>query len=280
MREIDVSIITEKIAQLCIKANKNLPTDVLEAIQVAKSNETWPIAKETLDYIEQNVEQANKNDLPICQDTGMAVVFIELGQDVHLIGGLLEDAVNKGVALGYEEGYLRKSVVADPLSRINTKNNTPALLTVHLVAGDKIHITVAPKGFGSENMSRVAMLKPAQGRQGIIDFILETVKLAGPNPCPPIVLGVGIGGSFDKVTLLAKEALLQPINISNTDSYYASMENEVLEKINVLGIGPAGYGGKSTALSVAIKSMPTHIAALPVAVNISCHVTRRADITI
>ena len=233
------------------------------------------MAKDTLDVLCDNMCAAKESGLPVCQDTGMACVFLEIGQDVHITGDLY-GAINAGVADGYVEGYLRKSVVADPLRRVNTENNTPALITVDLVPGDKVQLTVAPKGFGSENMSRLKMLKPADGADGVKDFVIETVKLAGANPCPPIILGVGIGGSFDKVAQLAKHALLRPIDQPNPDEYYAAMERELLERINALGIGPQGFGGRTTALGVNIETMPTHVAGLPVAVNVSCHVTRRA----
>lgn len=277
MREVDVHQITKAVAAACQKANQSLPPDVETALAQAAKTEPWPLAQQTLGQLRLNLANAAENRLPICQDTGMACVFIELGQDVHLTGGDLEEAVNEGVRQGYAEGWLRKSVVADPLLRQNTGDNTPALLTVHIVPGQTVSITVAPKGFGSENMSRIAMLKPADGRQGVVDFVLETVRLAGANPCPPIVLGIGIGGSFDKVALLAKQALLRPLNQHNPAPYYAQLEAELLNKINELGIGPAGYGGKTTALGLAIETMPTHIAGLPVAVNVSCHATRRAS---
>ncbi|MDL2324970.1 fumarate hydratase [Ruminococcaceae bacterium OttesenSCG-928-A16] len=280
MREIDVQHITDAVANMCIQANQYLPPDVQTTLHAAQRAEHWPLATRTLAQINMNLAQAADKQLPICQDTGMACVFIELGQDVHLTGGNLDDAVNEGVRRGYTEGYLRKSVVQDPIRRGNTGDNTPALLTVHIVPGQQVNITVAPKGFGSENMSRIAMLKPAQGREGVVDFVLETVRLAGPNPCPPIVLGVGIGGSFDKVALLAKQALLRPLNQPSQTPYYAQLEAELLEKVNQLGIGPAGYGGKTTALDVAIETMPTHIAGLPVAVNVSCHATRRASVVL
>lgn len=280
MRIIDTKEITNVVAHLCIEANRILPPDVQMALTNAVQEEKWPLAKQTLQELEKNAKEARAQELPICQDTGMACVFIELGQDMHLEGPLLEDAVNEGVRKGYEEGYLRKSVVADPIRRGNTGDNTPALLTLHMVAGEKIKITVAPKGFGSENMSRIAMLKPADGREGVCDFVLETVRLAGPNPCPPIIVGVGIGGSFDKAALLAKQALLRPLDVPHPDTYYAQMEQELLEQINKQGIGPAGYGGKTTALGLAIETAPTHIAGMPVAVNISCHVTRRASVEI
>ena len=215
--------------------------------------------------------------MPICQDTGMACVFVEIGQEVHIVGGLLQDAINEGVRRGYDEGFLRKSVVKDPIHRVNTKDNTPAIIYYDIVSGDKIKITVAPKGFGSENMSRIKMLKPSDGLQGVKDFIIETVKLAGPNPCPPIVVGVGIGGTFDKAAYLAKKALIRPLNKRNDEKFYSDLEEELLETINKLGIGPQGFGGKTTALGVNIETYPTHIAGLPVAVNINCHVTRHKE---
>ena len=215
--------------------------------------------------------------MPVCQDTGMACVFVEVGQEVHIVGGLLQDAINEGVRKGYDEGFLRKSVVKDPINRVNTKDNTPAIIYYDIVGGNKIKITVAPKGFGSENMSRIKMLKPSDGVNGVKDFVLETVKLAGPNPCPPIVIGVGIGGTFDKAAYLAKKALIRPINKNNDEKFYSDMENELLESINELGIGPQGFGGKTTALGVNIEVYPTHIAGLPVAVNINCHATRHKE---
>ena len=214
---------------------------------------------------------------PICQDTGMACVFLEIGQDVHIIGGLLEDAINEGVRRGYDEGFLRKSVVKDPINRINTKDNTPAIIYYDIVEGDTFHITLAPKGFGSENMSRIKMLKPSDGLQGVKDFIIETIKLAGPNPCPPIVIGVGIGGTFDKAAYLSKKALIRPLNVRNKDEFYSNLEKELLEDINNLGIGPQGFGGKTTAIGLNIETYPTHIAGLPVAVNINCHATRHKE---
>lgn len=215
--------------------------------------------------------------MPICQDTGMACVFVEIGQEVHIVGGLLEDAINEGVRRGYNEGFLRKSVVKDPIDRINTKDNTPAIIYYDIVKGDKLKITVAPKGFGSENMSRIKMLKPSDGLQGVKDFVIETVKLAGPNPCPPIVIGVGIGGTFDKVAYLAKKALIRPLNKKNSNQFYSDLEKELLDAINKLGIGPQGFGGKTTALGLNIETYPTHIAGLPVAVNINCHATRHKE---
>ena len=274
MRIINSELIIETVAQLCIKANRELPADVLEAIKNAEKTETWPEAKRILGLLSDNVALAGEKCLPICQDTGMACVFLELGQNVH-IDGDLEEAVNNGVRRGYGEGYLRKSVVCDPLRRINTGDNTPALLSVKLVPGESLRITVMPKGFGSENMSALKMLKPADGVEGVKRFVLETVEKAGANPCPPIIVGVGIGGSFDKAAYLAKHALLRPLDKPNRDEYYAALEKELLDKINALGIGPQGFGGKTTALAVLIESMPTHVAGLPVAVNISCHATRR-----
>ena len=279
MREISAELIGNEITRLCIEANLRLPADIQKAMEQARENEPWPVASDTLQVLCDNMRVAQSRTLPVCQDTGMACVFLEIGQDVHIQGDL-KTAVNAGVARGYTEGYLRKSVVKDPLRRVNTEDNTPAMLTVDLVPGDKVKITVAPKGFGSENMSRLKMLRPADGAEGVIDFVLETVRLAGSNPCPPIVLGVGIGGTFDKAALLAKHALLRPIDEPNPDEYYAQMERELLERINALGIGPQGFGGKSTALGVNIETLPTHVAGLPVAVNISCHVTRRASVEI
>ena len=215
--------------------------------------------------------------MPICQDTGMACIFIEIGQEVHIVGGALEDAINEGVRRGYDEGFLRKSVVKDPINRVNTKDNTPAIIYYDIVPGNKLKITVAPKGFGSENMSRIKMLKPSDGLQGVKDFIIETVKLAGPNPCPPIIIGVGIGGTFDKAAYLAKKALIRPLNKRNDEKFYGDLEEELLETINKLGIGPQGFGGKTTALGINIETYPTHIAGLPVAVNINCHATRHKE---
>jgi fumarate hydratase subunit alpha len=275
MRDISAEKIEEAVARLCIEANRTLPPDVERAIAAAQNSESWPGARDTLELLRENMRIARQKELPVCQDTGLACVFAEIGQDVHITGSF-EDAVNSGVRRGYEDGYLRKSVVADPLRRVNTGDNTPAAVTVHLVPGDGLKITVAPKGFGSENMSRLAMLKPSDGEEGVKNFIIDTVRLAGPNPCPPVILGVGIGGTFDKVAYLAKKALLRPLDRPNPDPYYAAMERELLEKINALGIGPQGFGGRTTALGLAIETMPTHVAGLPVAVNMSCHVTRRA----
>ena len=276
MKIISAAQITQAVAELCIRANRELPPDIERAMRLAEKNEPWPIGADTMSVLCRNIDAARENCLPICQDTGCACVFAELGQDVHIEGDF-EAAVNAGVSRGYTEGYLRKSMVQDPLRRGNTGDNTPAAITVRLVPGDSLKLTVAPKGFGSENMSRLAMLKPADGVEGVKRFVLETVKLAGPNPCPPIVLGVGIGGTFDKVAFLAKHALLRPIDEPNPDPFYAALEKELLEEVNALGIGPQGFGGKTTALGLNIETMPTHVAGLPVAVNISCHVTRRAS---
>lgn len=274
MRNIDAKLIEDTVARLCIEANLCLPDDVTAAIERAENEEPWDGAKKILSLLGDNVRIASEKMLPVCQDTGMACVFLELGQDVH-IDGNIEEAVNNGVRRGYGDGYLRKSVVCDPLRRVNTGDNTPALLSVKLVPGESLRITVMPKGFGSENMSALKMLKPADGVEGVKRFILETVEKAGANPCPPIIVGVGIGGSFDKAAYLAKHALLRPLDEPNHDEYYAALEKELLSGINALGIGPQGFGGKTTALAVLIESMPTHVAGLPVAVNISCHATRR-----
>lgn len=276
IREVNAVAITDAVEELCIRANTQLPPDVKQALDNAYAAEPWPLARQTLELLQQNLCVAAGKDLPICQDTGMACVFIELGQDVH-INGNLDEAVNEGVRRGYEKAYLRKSITADPLQRVNTGDNTPAFLTVHLVPGDVCKITVAPKGAGSENMSRLTMLKPADGVQGVKDFVMETVKQAGANPCPPIVLGIGIGGSFDKCAALAKKALLRPLDQPNADPYYAALEKELLDAINATGFGPQGFGGATTCLGVCIERLPTHVACLPVAVNVSCHVTRRAS---
>ena len=277
MREIHISKIIDTVKELCIEANYYLSNDVKRALCNAKENETWPLAENILDQIILNSDIAKNENMPICQDTGMACIFIDIGRDVHIVGGLLDDAINEGVRRGYEEGFLRKSVVKDPINRINTKDNTPAIIYYNMVAGDKIKITVAPKGFGSENMSRIKMLKPSDGLQGVKDFIIETVKLAGPNPCPPIVIGVGIGGTFDKAAYLAKKALIRPLDKRNEDKFYSDLEEELLDTINKLGIGPQGFGGKTTALGLNIETYPTHIAGLPVAVNINCHATRHKE---
>ncbi|MHC1720013.1 MAG: fumarate hydratase [Clostridiaceae bacterium] len=280
MKEIHTDKIKEAVKKLCMEANFFLPADVKESIIKAKENETWPMAIDILDKIMENIDISKEEMVPMCQDTGMACVFLEVGQEVHITGGSVEDAVNEGVRLGYSEGYLRKSVVKDPIKRENTGDNTPAVIYYNIVPGDKLKIMVAPKGFGSENMSRIKMLKPADGIEGVKDFIINTVKEAGPNPCPPIVVGVGIGGTFDRAALMAKKALTRPLDEKNADPYYSELEKELLEKINKLGIGPQGFGGKTTALAVNIETFPTHIAGLPVAVNINCHVTRHGEIVL
>lgn len=274
MREIEVSQITDTVERLCIEANEHLPADVKAAILHSLDCEDGAVAKDVLDHIVENYEIADKEHVPICQDTGMACVFLEIGQDVHLVGGDLTEAIHEGVRRGYEKGYLRKSVVGDPIRRGNTGDNTPAMIYTEIVPGEQVAITVGPKGFGSENMSAIRMLKPSAGLQGIKDFILETVEAAGPNPCPPMVVGVGIGGTFDKAALLAKKALMRPLDTAHPDPFYADLEKEMLQKINELGIGPQGFGGRTTALGLNIETLPTHIAGMPCAVNISCHVTR------
>lgn len=277
MKTINVNEIIKTVKELSIEANYYLPNDVKEAIEKAEKNEKWTIANNILNKILENSQIASAEKMPICQDTGMACVFIDIGQDVHITGGSLEEAINEGVRQGYAEGFLRKSVVKDPLHRVNTNDNTPALIYYNMVPGDKVKITVAPKGFGSENMSRIAMLKPSDGLEGVKNFVLETVRMAGPNPCPPIVIGIGIGGSFDKAAYLAKKALIRPVNENNTDEFYGNLEKELLEEVNKIGIGPQGFGGKTTALALNIETYPTHIAGLPVAVNINCHATRHKE---
>ncbi len=277
MREISAETITSAVQEMCIEANIKLPDDVAGRIRERSACEPWPQAKDTLEKLVENFTIARDENVPVCQDTGIAVVFVELGQDVHIAGAWLNDAINEGVRRGYDKGFLRKSVVADPLRRKNTGDNTPALIHVDIVPGDKLKITVAPKGFGSENMSRLAMLPPSAGEKGVKDFVVETARTAGPNPCPPIVIGVGIGGSFDKVALLAKKALQRSVDVPNPDPYYAAMEKELLDRVNALGIGPQGFGGGTTALGVNIETLPTHIAGLPVAVNVNCHVTRHVS---
>ena len=279
MKTISAAEITQIVARLPIQANTHLPPDIVAALDRTRRDEPWPLARETLGLLWDNLELAEEKSLPICQDTGMACVFVELGQDVHIEGNF-EQAVHEGVRQGYGEGYLRKSIVGDPLRRVNTEDNTPAAITLRLVPGDGCRITVAPKGFGSENMSRLGMLKPADGVEGVKNFVVETVRLAGSNPCPPIVLGVGIGGSFDKVAYLAKHALLRPIDQPNPDPFYADLERDLLRAINALGVGPQGFGGQTTCLGLSIETAPTHVAGLPVAVNVSCHVTRRATATL
>ncbi|ABB15244.1 MULTISPECIES: fumarate hydratase [Carboxydothermus] len=279
MRIIEAAQITEAVAQLAIKANYYLNPDLYEALVKGREMEESPIGKEIFEILIKNAEIAREEEMAICQDTGMAVVFMEIGQDVHIVGGNLEDAVNAGVAKGYLEGYLRKSVVEEPLfNRVNTKNNTPAVIHVSIVPGDKVKIVLAPKGFGSENMSALRMFKPSDGIEAIKKFVVDTVVNAGSNPCPPIVIGIGIGGTMEKAALLAKKALIRPLNIRNSHPQYAALEQELLELVNNTGIGPQGLGGRITALAVNIEWFPTHIAGLPVAININCHATRHAEI--
>ena len=280
IRTIRVEEITKNIKEMCIEANHFLSPDMAEAMKCAEKNEEAPLGKQILEQLQENLKIAGEDMIPICQDTGMAVVFLEIGQDVHLEGGALEDAVNEGVRQGYVEGYLRKSVVGDPLIRENTKDNTPAVLHTRIVDGDQVKIKVAPKGFGSENMSRVFMLKPAEGIEGVKDAVLTAVKDAGPNACPPMVVGVGIGGTFEKCALMAKEALTREVGSHSEIEYVKELEEELLTKINSLGIGPGALGGTTTALAVNINTYPTHIAGLPVAVNICCHVNRHVIRTI
>ncbi len=280
MRAIHFEQIVQVVADACIKANCSLPDDVACALRHARETEPWPVAQATLDVILKNLEIGVADQVPLCQDTGAACVFVELGQDVRIEGGLLVDAINEGVRKGYGEGYLRKSMVADPLRRVNTKTNEPALIHTDVVEGDGLRITVAPKGAGSENMSKIKMLKPADGREGVIEFVLDAVRAAGPNPCPPIVVGVGIGGNFDHCAKLAKKALTRELGQANPDPFYAEMEAELLASINGFGIGPAGFGGATTALAVFVEQMPTHIACLPVAVNINCHVARHETVVL
>jgi fumarate hydratase subunit alpha len=269
--------ITEAVAEMCIEANYELGSDVIEGYQQALERETSPVAKDILEQLLENAELARSERMPACQDTGMAVIFVELGQDAEIVGGELNEAINQGVKQGYEEGYLRKSVVAGPLERENTGDNTPAVIHTEIVPGNQIKLTVAPKGFGSENMSQIKMLKPADGVEGVKDFVVKTVEEAGPNPCPPIVVGVGIGGTFEKAALLAKKSLLRPIGEKNEQQDMAKLEEELLTKINELDVGPQGLGGLTTALAVNIDTYPTHIAGLPVAVNINCHISRHKE---
>ncbi len=276
INEIDVKKITLAVKELCIKANKALPQDIEKKITAARVQETNQMAQNILGDLERNIEVARELNLPLCQDTGMAVVFLEIGQDVHFVGGLLEEAVNEGVRQGYEEGLLRKSIVGDPLMRVNTNDNTPAVIHTRIVRGEGVKITVAPKGFGSENMSGMKMLTPADGYDGVKNAVLEIVKKASNNPCPPMVIGVGIGGDFEHCAFLSKKALCRNTDARNSNEYYANMETELLSEINALDIGPQGFGGKTTALAVNIETAPTHIAGLPVAVNIGCHITRHA----
>ena len=278
MREIQTSQITSEIRRLCIEANRVLPKDLEQRIRTAAQTETSPLGKSILENLGANMDAARECSLPVCQDTGMAVIFAEVGQDVHIVGGSFEDAVNEGVRQGYKDGLLRCSVAADPIRRGNTGDNTPAILHTRLVPGDKIRLIVAPKGFGSENMSRLKMFTPAASQEDLIDFVAETVRLAGGRPCPPVVVGVGIGGDFEKCALLAKTALCRPVSVRNADPLYAELESRMMQKINSLNIGPQGFGGSTTALAVNIEQYPTHIAGLPLAVNMGCHVTRRKEI--
>ncbi len=280
MREIDVKEITEAVARLCVEANRELPADLEKKITEASHSEQNPLGKAVLCDLCENMQAARRLCLPVCQDTGMAVVFAEIGQDVHLIGGSFEDAVNEGVRLGYTKGLLRCSVAADPIRRGNTGDNTPAVLHTRLVPGDRVALTVAPKGFGSENMSRLRMMTPAATEDDIVAFVAETIREAGGNPCPPVVLGVGIGGDFEQCAYLAKKALCRSVSERNADPYYAALEKRMLEAVNALGVGPQGFGGETTALAVNIEWAPTHIAGLPVSVNVGCHVTRHKNVTI
>lgn len=279
MREVDVGVITETVKRLCMDANFDLGQDVLDAFKRAKETEESPAGVEILEQLEENASIARQESVAICQDTGIAVVFVELGQDIHLVGGDLNSAINEGVRQGYREGYLRKSL-CHPFTRVNTGDNTPAVVHVTIVPGEKLKLTVAPKGGGSENMSRVTMLTPAAGKEGIVEYVVQRVKESGSNPCPPTIVGIGIGGTFESAALLAKEALLRPIGSENPDSELASLEAEILERINKLGIGPQGLGGRTTSLAVHINMMPCHIASLPLAVNIQCHAQRHKEAVI
>ncbi len=280
MREINVQQISDAIRDMCISINLKLSDDMKAALKNAEKNESNPLGSQILNILEQNLTIAESDSIPICQDTGMAVVFLEIGQDVHLVGGSIEDAVNNGVSRGYTDGYLRKSVVRDPLDRVNTGDNTPAVIHYNIVPGENVKITLAPKGFGSENMSKVCMLKPADGAEGVLDAIVNAVKDAGPNACPPVVVGVGIGGTFEKCAILAKKALTRPVGSHSDKEHIRKLEETALEKINELDIGPAGLGGNTTALAVNIETYPTHIAGLPVGINICCHVNRHISVTI
>ena len=274
MRTINTELITQQVKEMCMDVNIHLSKDVKCAIEEAEKKEESPLGKQILGQLEENMEIASDTKIPICQDTGMAVVFVEIGQEVHITDGGLEDAINEGVRQGYVEGYLRKSVVSDPIERVNTQDNTPAIIHYSIVPGDRFRITLAPKGFGSENMSRVVMLKPADGIEGVKKVILETVDLAGPNACPPMVIGVGVGGDFEKCAIMAKHALTRAAGEHSSVPYVRALEEEMLDKVNRLGIGPGGLGGTVTAFAVNIETYPTHIAGLPVAVNICCHVNR------
>lgn len=280
MREISVREIEKNVAELCIKANLYLPGDLEDCIKCRACEEKSDVGKNVFTDIVDNINVAREETIPICQDTGMAVIFLEIGQDVHFVDGALYEAINKGVARGYTDGYLRKSIVSDPLERVNTNDNTPAVIHTKIVDGDKVKIMVAPKGFGSENMSALKMMTPSSTHDEIVDFVVDTVAKAGSNPCPPIVVGVGIGGDFESCAYNAKKALCRPVSVRNSKALYADLEKKMLEKINKLGIGPQGFGGTVTALAVNIEQAPTHIAGLPVSVNIGCHVTRHAEIII
>lgn len=277
MREIDVSVLTESLKEMCKEANYNLGEDVINALQKGLAEEISPVGNEVLRQLLENARIASVDETPICQDTGTAVIFVELGQDVHLVGGDLYDALHQGISIGYQEGYLRKSIVRDPLQRENTGDNTPGVIHVSIVPGDRIKLTLAPKGGGSENMSALRMLTPSQGERGLLDFVVETVSSAGANPCPPIVIGIGLGGNFESVALLAKKALLRPLGQSNREPRYAALEKEILGLVNKTGIGPQGFGGRVTALAVHLEVLPCHIASMPVAVNLNCHASRHAQ---
>ena len=280
MKQIDAGLITKEVKRLIIESNYFLPEDVLKSLKDAQKNEKWELASSTIGKIIENAEIARNDHAPMCQDTGMAVVFVEIGQEVSIVNGYIDDAINQGIREGYKEGYLRNSVVGDPLNRVNTNDNTPGIIHYSMVPGDQLSIMVAPKGFGSENMSRIKMLKPSEGLQGVKDFVLETVELAGPNPCPPIVVGVGVGGTFEKAAYLAKKSLMRSFDDYNENPFYADLEKELLELVNELGIGPQGFGGKTTALRVFMEYYPTHIAGLPVAVNIQCHAARHKQVVL
>ncbi len=280
MRTVDCSLITQTVRDMCIEANHVLSEDMLHCFEQAAAEEESPLGRQIFEQLQENLEIAKTNMIPICQDTGMAVLFVKIGQDVHITGGLLTDALNEGVRRGYVEGFLRKSVVKDPILRENTKDNTPAVIHYDIVPGEQIEITLAPKGFGSENMSRVFMLKPSDGIEGVKQAVLTTVSDAGSNACPPMVVGVGIGGTFEKCALLAKKALTRNLQQETSTGYVAELEQELLEKINQMGIGPGGLGGRKTALAVNIETYPTHIAGLPVAINICCHVNRHVTKTL
>lgn len=280
IRSVEGSLITDAVREMCMDANTCLPKDVRTALKECEEQEPWEDAKAILKIIQENAEIAQREKMAMCQDTGMVVVFLEIGQDVHITGGYLEDLVNEGVRQGYAEGFLRKSVVGDPLERINTGDNTPAVIHQRIVPGDRIKVTLAPKGFGSENMSQLAMLKPSEGVDGIVRTVVNAVENAGPNPCPPIVVGVGIGGTFEQSAFLAKKALMRPLGTQHAEVIYRSLEAQLLREVNALGIGPQGFGGKTTALGVHIEKAPTHIAGLPVAINLGCHASRHVEVVI